>query len=52
MAGIPDFNTEELEALLRVLRTLYDSDANQATVMTMEEAIEVGKHLYITYYMI
>ena len=52
-AGIPDFNTEELEALLRDLPT--QDDANQAAGMTMAEAVEVsymlynGLHLYIAY---
>ena len=32
LAGIPDFNTEELEALLHDLLT--QDDANQAAVMT------------------
>ena len=40
----PDFNTEELEALLRDLPTL--DDANQAAVMIMAEAEEVSNMLY------
>ena len=40
MAKIPDFNTDELEALLRDLPTL--DDANQAAVMTIAEAVEVS----------
>ena len=40
LAGIPDFNTEELEALLRDLPT--QDDANQAAGMTMTEAVEVS----------
>ena len=43
MAGMPDFNTEELEALLSDLPTL--DDANQAAVMTMAEAVEVSNML-------
>ena len=35
--GIPDFNTEELEALLCDLPT--PDDANQAAVMTMGEEV-------------
>ena len=53
LAGIPDFNTEELEALLCNLLT--PDDANRAAVITMAEAVEVsdmcfrlGKHLFIT----
>ena len=34
LAGIPDFNTEELEAVLSDLPT--PDDANQAAVMTIE----------------
>ena len=40
VAGIPDFNTEELEALLHNLPTL--DDANQAAVLTMAVAVEVS----------
>ena len=43
LAGIPDFSTKELEALLRDLPT--PDDANQAAVMTMEEAVEVSNML-------
>ena len=43
MAGMPDFNTEELEALLSDLPTL--DDANQAAVKTMAEAVEVSNML-------
>ena len=43
MAGIPDFNTEELEALLCYLPT--PDDANQAAVLTMAEAVEVSDML-------
>ena len=39
LAGIPDFNTEELRALLHDLPT--QDYANQAAVMTMAEAVEV-----------
>ena len=39
LAGIPDFNTEELEALLHDLPTT--DDANEAAVMTMVEAVQV-----------
>ena len=57
LAGIPDFNTKELEALLNDLPT--PDNANQAAVMTMAEAVEVsdifrlarGKHLLITCYL-
>ena len=44
MAGILDFNTEELEALLCYLPTLDDS--NQAARMTMAEAVEVSLMIY------
>ena len=53
---VPDFNTEELEALLRDLP--IPDDANQAIDMTMAEAVEVnymlykGLHLYIACYII
>ena len=40
LAGIPDSNTEELEALLHDLPT--QDDANQAAVMTIGEAVEVS----------
>ena len=40
LAGIPDFNTEDLEALLSDLPT--QDDANQAAVMTIAEAVEVS----------
>ena len=43
MAGVPDFNNEELEALLCYLPTL--DDANQAAVMTVVEAVEVSNML-------
>ena len=39
LVGIPDFNTKELQALLRYLPT--PDDANQAAAMTMAEAVEV-----------
>ena len=42
-SGIPDFNTEELEALLSDLPTL--DDANKAAVMTMAEAVEMSDML-------
>ena len=40
LAGIPNFNTEELEALLRDMPT--PDDANQAAGMTMAETVEVS----------
>ena len=43
LAGIPDFNTEELEAFLRDLPT--PDDANQAAFMTMAGAVEVSDML-------
>ena len=43
LAGIPDFNTEEFEDLLRDLPT--PDDANQAAVMTMVEVVEVSNIL-------
>ena len=43
MAGILDFNTEELEALLCNLPTQHE--ANQAAGMTMVEAVEVSDML-------
>ena len=45
LAGIPDFSTKELEALLRDLPT--PDDVNQAAIMTMAEAVEVNYMLYI-----
>ena len=43
LAGIPDFNTEELEALLRDLPVL--GDTRQLAGMTMAEAVEVSDTL-------
>ena len=43
MAGIPDFNTEELEALLRNLPV--PDDTRQPAGMTMQEAVEVSDTL-------
>ena len=43
LAGISDFNTEELEALLHDLLT--QDDADQAAVMTMAEVVEVSNML-------
>ena len=40
LPGIPDLNTDELEALLQDMPT--PDDANQAAVMTMAEAVEVS----------
>ena len=40
LAGIPDFNTEDMKALLRDLPT--QDDAKQAAGMTMTEAVEVS----------
>ena len=40
LAGIPDFNTEELEALLRDLPV--PDDTSQPVGMTMAEAVEVS----------
>ena len=40
LAGVPDSNTEELDALLHDLPT--SDDANQAASMTMAEAVEVS----------
>ena len=40
LAGIPDFNTEELEALLRDLPV--PDDTRQRAGMTMAEAVEVS----------
>ena len=43
LAGIPDFNTEELEALLRDLPV--PDDTSQPAGMTMAEAVEVSDTL-------
>ena len=43
LAGIPDFNTEELEALLRNLPVPHDT--RQPVGMTMAEAVEVSDTL-------
>ena len=43
LAGIPDFNTEELEALLRDLPV--PDDTSQPAGMTMAEAVEVSDML-------
>ena len=43
LAGIPDFNTEELEALLRNLQV--PDDTSQPAGMTMAEAVEVSDTL-------
>ena len=43
LAGIPDFNTEELEALLRHLPV--PDDTRQLAGMTMAEAVEVSDTL-------
>ena len=43
LAGIPDFNTEELEALLRHLPV--PDDTRQPAGMTMAEAVEVSDTL-------
>ena len=40
LPGIPDFNTDELEALLQDMPT--PGDANQDAVMTMAAAVEVS----------
>ena len=40
LAGIPDFNTEELEALLSDLPV--PDDTSQPAGMTMAEAVEVS----------
>ena len=43
LAGIPDFSTEDLEALLRDLPS--PDDDNQPASMTMKEAVEVSNTL-------
>ena len=43
LAGIPDFSTEELEALLRDLPVR--DDTRQPSGMTMAEAVEVSDML-------
>ena len=48
LAGIPDFSTEDLEALLRDLPT--PDDDKQPAGMTMEEAVEVSDMLYVIGY--
>ena len=42
LAGIPDFSTEELEALLRDLPVPDDTRQPAAAGMTMAEAVEVS----------
>ena len=45
LAGIPDFSTEELEALLRDLPVPDDTRQPAAAGMTMAEAVEVSDML-------
>ena len=45
LAGIPDFSTEDLEALLRDLPTLDDDKQPAGIMITIEEAVEVSEML-------